>query len=111
MPLTTTSNYATVRTTLAVDVANAGTFTVPYPTGTVQADYQGANAGNTSDNMVVFDPSGDKYVGAQVGFAYGASNVTVTNNSGVTFAAGRTAVVGLPRIDPIQRYNGPKAIS
>lgn len=110
MPLTTTSNYATVRTTLAADVPNAGTFTVNYPTGTAQADYTGANAGNTTDNMLVFDPSGDKYVGAQVGLAYGATNVTVTNNSGVTWPASRVAVIGLPRIDPVQRYNGPKAV-
>lgn len=120
MALSATSNYAVAGPlVLSADVANGGTVTIAYPTGTAQADYTGGNAGNAADNMVVFN-NGDKYTGAQVGLTFGASNITLTNNSGGTWssapASGVTGTrsvtyfVGLPRIDPVLRYNGPKAI-
>lgn len=74
------------RVYLLADVPNGGTVTVPYPTGYGQADLTGANAGLTSDNEVIVNDN-DTYRAAQVTFAYGASNVTVTNNSGVIWKA------------------------
>lgn len=109
MPLSSTSNYANAQLQLLADVPNAGTVTVPYPSGTTQASFTGANAGLTSDNMAVIGQA--KYTGsAALGFAYGASNITVTNNTGVTWLAGAEARFGFPRADPVQVYNGPKAI-
>lgn len=118
MALSVTSSYVnTPVAVLAADVANAGTLTISYPTGYAQADFTGGNAGNTADNMLVFRPSGDKYTGTQVGITFGASNITITNNSGTTWSATPTGgslansyQIGLPRLDPVQRYNGPHAI-
>lgn len=115
MPISTTSNYANAALALTADVANGGTLTVNYPTGTTQASFTGANAGLTSDNMAIIGQG--KFTGTQVGFAYGASNITVTNNSGQTWTAAVTGQIepaiarfGFPRADPVQVYNGPKAI-
>ncbi|MFY7925570.1 MAG: hypothetical protein ACOVN5_07150 [Aquidulcibacter sp.] len=72
---------------LASDVANAGTFNVPYPAGF----NQGLLIGSTNGRAVVNDndvypqaPSGAN----TVAFTFGASNITVTNNTGRTLAAG-----------------------
>jgi hypothetical protein len=116
MPISTTSNYANAQILLTADVANAGTLTVNYPTGTTQASFTGANAGLPSDNMAIIN--GVKFTGSTLlTFAYGASNITVTNNTGVTWVAPTTTVsdvslarFGFPRADPVQIYNGPKAI-
>ena len=75
---------------LATDVANAGTLTVAYPAGTSQATFTGANAaantgfGVLNDNEVFPEAA----AGVRVNFTYGASNVTVTNNTGITWPAG-----------------------
>jgi hypothetical protein len=110
MAISNTSSYGSIQYgKLASAVANAGTLTVPYPTGTAQADYLTTNAGVTSDNMALID--GVKYTGGTLlGFSYGASNITVTNNTGVTWAAGADCWFGFPKADPLQRYNGPKAV-
>jgi hypothetical protein len=110
MALSSTSSYGTTpKMTLAAAVAPAGTLTVPYPTGTAQADYTSANAGSTTDNMAVV--SGIKYTGGTLlGFAYGASNITVTNSTPDTWALAADAYFSFPKLDPVQRYNGPKAV-
>jgi hypothetical protein len=110
MAISTTSNYANADLgRLGTAVAPAGTMTVAYPAGTAQADYLTTNAGVTSDNMAII--AGVKYTGGTLlGFSYGAGNITVTNNTGVTWAVGDTARFGFPRKDPTQIYNGPKAI-
>ena len=84
--MATNQALISARVYLAADVPNGGTVTVPYPAGYGQADLTGANAGLTSDNEVLVNDN-DAYRGAQVTFAYGAGNVTVTNNSGVTWKA------------------------
>jgi hypothetical protein len=111
MAISSTSNYGTTQHgALASAVASpAGTVVVAYPTGTVQADYTSTNAGLTSDNMALID--GVKYTGGTLlGFAYGASNITVTNSTGVTWPAGAIAWFGFPKKDPVMLYNGPKAV-
>jgi hypothetical protein len=108
MALSGTSTYGTTRQSLTAAVANAGTVTVAYPTGTVQTDYTTTPAA-TSDQMAIID--GVKYTGGTLlTFTYGAGNVTVTNNTGVTWPINADCYFGFPRVDPALRYNGAKAI-
>jgi hypothetical protein len=81
-----------VSATLASDVINTGTFTVAYPTGLVQADLLGSTGGVLAVN------ANDIYTQAASGAgtfspAFGASTITITNNSGVTLTAGSTVIV------------------
>lgn len=71
-----------VNTTLGSAVADAGTFTVSYPAGTNVGTYFGG-----SDHAM--SVAGVPYV-APRGFTltFNAANITVTNNSGVTWASG-----------------------
>lgn len=75
---------ALVTTTLASAVANNGTFVVSYPAGVTQARLLGASGGR----MVVNNDLA--YAEGASGFTvvYGASNITVTNTTGGTLAAG-----------------------
>lgn len=79
-------------TTLAAAVANAGTVLVAYPSGRVQADFIGANVATNTGSLVlngneVYPEAGS---GVRVNFTYNAGDITVTNNTGVTWAAGST---------------------
>ena len=81
------SAKANQKHTMAAAVANAGTFTVAYPAGTVQADLTGTTLGQLALK------SGETFEQAASGagtvaFAFGASNITVTNNTGQTLPAG-----------------------
>lgn len=79
----------TIQGTLAADVANGGTFTVSYPQGTNKGTFTGAVQHGLSiggRDLVHFD---------QFLAAPGASNVTITNRSGSTWAAGGAFVLGL----------------
>lgn len=76
--------------TLATAVANGGTVTVDYPAGTAQANFIGANAAANTGAAVL---NGNEVYpeaasGVRVNFTYGGSNVTVTNNTGVSWPAG-----------------------
>lgn len=84
------NRFATISTVLAAAVANAGTFTVAYPTGTTQATFTQGLAGSNSYMQV---NGNDRYPAAASGagtfaISYGASNITITNNLGFTLAAG-----------------------
>lgn len=83
-----------VTTALGAAVANSGTFAVAYPTGHVQADFI---SGNASATGVVIINDNDEWLEAasQVSLSYGASTVTVTNSSGVTWPQGAKVIVGL----------------
>ena len=74
---------------LASAVANNATFTVPYPAGVTQARLQGATGGR----MVVNNDLA--YAQGASGFTvvYGASNMTVTNTTGGTLAAGANILI------------------
>lgn len=89
--------YTNVEIVLASAVAVAGTFTVDYPAGTTQATFIGANASATG---IVIVNDNDKYTeaDADVAFSYGASEVTITNNTGATLAAGSRLLVGLSSV-------------
>ena len=77
---------------LAAAVANAGTVTVAYPAGTTQASFIGANVATNTGAAVlngneVYPEAGS---GVRVNFTYNGGDITVTNNTGVTWAAGST---------------------
>ena len=70
--------------TIASNVTNTSTFTTTYPSGTSQASLQGSTGGRLVYKQAVFKQD------ATVGFtlSFGASTITITNNTGVTLAAG-----------------------
>lgn len=90
--------------TLASAVASpAGTVTVPYPTGYVQADFTGVNASATAylllNNNDRFEEADDEF-----DISYGASNATVTNKTGFSWPVGTELLLGMARVgagDPI----------
>lgn len=79
----TTSAIAYTTHTLTTAVADTATFTVAYPTGFDQAALTGSTGGEVAvgenDVWDQADPGFD--------FSFGASNITVTNNTGATLAA------------------------
>lgn len=89
--------YYNVEIVLASAVADGGTFTVDYPAGTTQATFIGANASATG---IVIVNDNDKYTeaDADVAFSYDASEVTITNDTGATLAAGSRLLVGLSNV-------------
>lgn len=82
-----------VRLVLAADVANGGTFTVGYPSGRDNGDYAGGFA-----HKVISNTFGilDADLG-EVSFSFGASNITVTNNSNLTLTAGTELYIELDK--------------
>jgi hypothetical protein len=101
-----TNRFTSVILTLTADVANAGTFTAAYPSGSVQADFLAPNV-NTADEVMIVNDN-DRWDGTKVDFAYGASLVTVTNNTGTTLKAGSKVQLQLAKATGIS-YFGPKA--
>lgn len=96
----------TIQGTLAADVANGGTFTVSYPQGTNKGTFTGAVQHGLSlggKDLVHFD---------QFLAAPGASNITITNRSGSTWAAGGAFVLGLEVPGPrdVRDENGKNPI-
>lgn len=94
----------TVSGVLAAAVADAGTFTVAYPTGTVQADFT-AGLANPNGHYAVLNTGAQwNSSDADMSLSFGASNITVTNSSGETWAAGTEYVIN------IDVYDGPARI-
>ena len=92
-----------VRGTLPADVANAGTFTVSYPTGTSKGSFV-----NSPVHHTLFI-NGNKYVAPAdftVTFNANASNITVTNAAGTTWPAGATYQLGLDKMGPDSYRDG-----
>lgn len=84
--------YATKEFTIATAVTSpAGTVVISYPTGTVQADFTGNNAATISRLLV---NNNDLWLESADDFdlTYGASTITITNKTGVTWAVGDTIV-------------------
>lgn len=75
--------FKVLQGTLAADVANAGTFTVGYPSGTDASTFQNGHAHQfvLGQNDVLSAP--DSFT-----VAFGASVATITNASGATWPAG-----------------------
>ena len=100
----------TVELTLATAVANAGTVTIAYPTGTTRADFVGRNA--AADGKVVVNGNevyNEATSGVRINLAYGASNITLTNNTGQTWSAGSTLIVELGQADKLVIEGVPAA--
>lgn len=67
---------------LSAAVADAGTFTVSYPSGTSRGTFSlGVDPKLVIGNQVLSQP-------ADIGLSYGATSVTVTNRTGATWASG-----------------------
>ena len=74
------------KTVLASAVADEGTVAIAYPTGLTQALLLGSTGGKVAiGNNDVYPQAAS---GVAVAFAFGASTITVTNNTDVTWAAG-----------------------
>jgi len=80
------SSLGYVKQTLAADVANNATVTVSYPSGQSRSTL----AGSSSGDLTINDGQGGAWNEGAGGFSlvYGASNITVTNLSGVTWTSG-----------------------
>lgn len=91
------------RTVLAADVADGATVTVPYPAGLTQADLTDSTGGVVAvgSNDVWPQGTGD----GTVAMTFGASNVTVTNNSGITWPAGAEIIASFGQVDINGSYN------
>lgn len=81
--------------TLASAVADDGTFTLSYPAGYDRQDLVNSTGGKLTVNNNDVWSQGDP----GVEFTFGASNITVTNRSGVTFAAGSEVIASFGRSD------------
>ena len=76
-------------------VANGGTFTVGYPTGTSLASFDSGLAG--TGHYLLLDDN-DKYSSDDIAVSFGALGVVITNNSGDTWAAGSVVDVFLEQL-------------
>lgn len=76
-------NFRTTEFTLSSNVADASTFTVTYPTGSDDGDFENAVGHFIVINGVKLTQPDD------IGLAFGTSSVTVTNNTGSTLYAGK----------------------
>lgn len=91
MTTLTNLDYFTLGTVLGSAVADTGTVTVAYPSGTAQGNFDKGLA-NLANCYVVLNgndkiPYGTS--GIRIGtITFGASNITITNNSGFTWPVG-----------------------
>lgn len=76
-------NFRTTEFTLSSNVADAGTFTVDYPTGSNDGDFENAVGHYIVINGVKLTQPDD------IGLSFGTSSVTVTNRTGSTLYAGK----------------------
>ena len=91
---------ATIKHTLTAAVANAGTVVVPYPAGFVQADLE-----NVTDYAVAVNANDVFKNGAGVLLAFGAADITVTNQSGISWPIGSALIITVGRTDRNGSYN------
>ena len=96
------NQFATVLTTLVADVTNTSTFTVSYPSGVTQKSFLAGMAANGSYMLV---NNNDRWtIGSPgISIAYGASLITITNNTGATLTAGTDIKLMFERVDGYAR--------
>lgn len=97
------SSLGNSKQVLASAVTNTSTFTMPYPSGLTQADLTGTTGGRLVVNDNDAYPQAPSGAGT-VAFAFGASNITVTNNTGVTLPANATILASFGRSEQNGRY-------
>ncbi len=92
------NKFSRVETILATAVADDGTFTVGYPTGTTQASF---TTGLAASGHVMFVNDNDKWTNADPGISvsFGASLITITNLTGASLAAGSRIALQFDRAD------------
>lgn len=90
--------FAKASLVLSADVASAGTFTLAYPTGTTQQSFDAGLEG-TGGYAIVNGNDRWTVAAGKVSYAYGASLITVTNSSSVTWAAGAKVDLNFDRQD------------
>jgi hypothetical protein len=83
---------------LASNVADGGTMTLPYPAGYTQADFSSLTFASGSVWVDSAEYVVEKAGVEDIAVTFGVSNITVTNNSGVTWTTGQS--VYLTRIYP-----------
>lgn len=102
------NKFASVTTTLTAAVADDGTFTVGYPTGTSQASFTTGLAG---DGHYMIVDNNDKWSNADPGIsvAFGASLITITNLTGAALASGSEILLMLDKVDagPVHTLSFP----
>ena len=91
---------ATIKYTLNSAVANNGTVVVPYPSGFNQAALTGI-----SDYQIAVNNNDVFKNGAGVLLTFGASDITVTNQSGASWATGSNLIITVGRDDRLGSYN------
>lgn len=99
------SSLGVVTATLASAVADDGTVAVAYPTGQSAATLTGSAGGDLTIN----DGAGGTFEQGDPGFtvSYGASTITITNKSGLSWPAGATLRLSLGDTPPSGSYNPP----
>ena len=80
--------YSTLGTVLAAAVADNATTTIAYPSGTTVGDFDKGLADSTDTYLIL--NKNDRWTEADPGFSisYGASEITITNLSGYSWAIG-----------------------
>lgn len=97
------ASLVTARATLATAVTNTSTVVIAYPSGWTQARLLGTTGGSlTLANNERF-PQAASGAGT-VAFTFGASDITITNNSGITWPAFAEIIVGFGTKDEQGRY-------
>ena len=97
-------SLGTTKVTLSSAVANGATLTVAYPTGLDRAALSGTTGGAAALNNNDTFPQAASGTGT-VAFAFGASNITVTNNSGIAWAAGSELIFSFGKTSRNGSYN------
>lgn len=87
--------------TMAATVADDATFTTTYPTGHSQATLRGSTGGVLVIDSAVYEQ--DDASGVE--FLFGASTITITNRTGVSFAEGEEVLLSFGRTDRNGSYN------
>lgn len=97
------SSLGVITHTLASDVADDATVAVAYPTGQTKLSLTGSTGGDLTIN----DGAGGAFEQADPGFSvsYGASTITITNLSGLTWPAGATLRLSLGTTPRNGSYN------
>jgi hypothetical protein len=120
-------NFPTVNVTLAANVPPGGTLTFPYPNDTAlhpngRATNQAYFLAGPGLGAHMLGISGDvtdrglplRAALGEFSVTFGASNITVTNNSGVTWPAGRLVQLLLDRrndlVAPLAQYASPTTV-
>ena len=93
---------ANAKFTLATAVANNGTVTLAYPSGTNQALLDGSTGGS-----VMVNQEGPYRQGAtnHVDIAFGSTTITITNKTGASWPAGTEITASFGRTDINGSYN------